>query len=255
MSLLPRAVLTLAHGLWIWHTPQVLGAPHGAEHLRDFCQQQGITEVYVSFSPDVDFAPLVVMLHGARIRVEALLSSTDADEAGPHREKLLGKVRAVIQYNARHQDARFDGIHLDIEPQQRPENKGPGNLAYLPGLVEAYRAVRHESDAASLGIDADIQTKLLKGSADQRQTLLAALPRYTLMLYELPRPDAATLRETSQRMLAMAYDGVSGSNLATMAVGLRTQDYGDSLPQMLHTLDDTDQANPHYAGWAWHAYQ
>jgi len=156
MSLLTRAVLALAHGLWVWHTPQVLGAPHGAEHLRDFCRQQGITEVYVSFSPDVDLAPLVVMLHGARIRVEALLSSTDADEAGPHREKLLGKVRAVIQYNARHQDARFDGIHLDIEPQQRAENKGPGNLAYLPGLVDAYRAVRHESDAASLGVDADI---------------------------------------------------------------------------------------------------
>lgn len=239
-------VLALAHGLWVWHTPQVLGAPHGAEHLRDFCLQQGITEVYVSFSPDVDLAPLVVMLHGARIRVEALLSSP---------EKVLNQVRAVIQYNARHQDARFDGIHLDIEPQQRPENKGPGNLAYLPGLVETYRAVRHASDAASLGVDADIQTKLLKGNADQRQTLLAALPRYTLMLYELPRPDAATLRETSQRMLAMAYDGISGSNLATMAVGLRTQDYGDSLPQMLHTLDETDQANPHYAGWAWHAYQ
>ena len=49
--------------------------------------------------------------------------------------------RESWNFNRRHSGERFDGIHLDIEPQQRPENKGPGNLRFLPGLADAYRAV------------------------------------------------------------------------------------------------------------------
>ncbi len=43
-------------------------------------------------------------------------------EAGKHRDKLLDRVRAVIALNRAHPGKQFDGIHLDIEPQQRPEN-------------------------------------------------------------------------------------------------------------------------------------
>jgi hypothetical protein len=38
-----------------------------------------------------------------------------------------------------------------------------------------------------------------------------------------------------------------------MIIGLRTPDYGERLPRMLKTLDETHQANPHYLGWARHA--
>src|SRR5580658_7422824 len=91
------------HGLWVWKTSSVLEAPQGAENLRDFCQSQGINEVYVS------------------------ISTRDADAAGKHRDKLLDHVRGVLAFNQNHTKNQFDGIHLDIEPQQRPENKGAGN--------------------------------------------------------------------------------------------------------------------------------
>jgi hypothetical protein len=237
--------ILLAHGLWVWKASSVLAAPHGAEALRDFCARQGITEVYVSSATDAQLEHLIPMLHAAHIRVEALLSSIDADEPGPHREKLLAKVDGVQQFNASHPSAQLDGIHLDIEPQQRPENKGVGNLAFLPGLIDVYRAVRQRH----LPVDADIPIKLIKGTPDQRRALLTSLPRFTLMLYEQKSDDAAS------KALSAAYDGLDGTpDVAHMAIALRTADHGDRLPQALAALDDAERGNPHYAGWAWHAY-
>src|ERR1700678_3678451 len=115
------------HGLWVWKTSTVLDAPHAVASLRDFCKAQDINEVYISFSAkdvaseDKRLTDLIARLHHPNIRVEALLSSTDADEAGKPREKLVDHVRAIVQFNQRHPENRFDGIHLDIQPQHRPE--------------------------------------------------------------------------------------------------------------------------------------
>ena len=176
-------------GLWVWKGPSIVAAPRGVEKLRDFCQSQGINEVYISVSSEGtalagDFPHLIDVLHRSSIRVEALLSSQDADEPGKHREKLLDEARAIVRFNQNHPKLGFDGIHLDIEPQQRPENKGSGNLAFLPRLAEVYRAVQGLVEPAQLTVNADIQNKLLKGDLFQRRLLLSSLPRFTLMLYE-----------------------------------------------------------------------
>jgi hypothetical protein len=259
-----------AHGLWVWKTPTVLAAPHAAETLRNFCRTEHVNEVYVAFTaaekegpPEQNqLATLIHILHKSNIHVEALLSSTDADEPGKPRDKLLGHIHDVIAFNQSHLNDVFDGIHLDIEPQQRPENKGPGNLKFLPGLVDAYRAARHLAEPAHLTVNADIQNKLLKGELSQRRNLLSSLPRITLMLYELSSPnDGQTpaqqedkLRKESEKYMEMAYAGLTDPKLARMAIGLRTPDYGRLMPQMLAALDETLRANPHYLGWAWHSY-
>ena len=189
-----KAAPPLVHGLWVWKSPTVLESPNAAESLIAFCKAQGINEVYVSISErsEASEEPALVHLievsHRANIRVEALLSSTEADEAGKHRDTLLRHVQGIIQFNQRHKQARFDGIHLDIEPQQRPENKGPGNLRFLPGLADAYRAVCATAIPAGLTVNADIQNKLLKGDLEQRKMLLSSVPRVTLMMYELSSP-------------------------------------------------------------------
>jgi hypothetical protein len=256
------------HGLWVWKSPEVLGASQGAERLRDFCRAQGVNEVYVSYSAataseeEGDFAHLIDLLHRSRIHVEALLSSTDADEPGKHRDKLLERVSQVVAFNRRHPGGRFDGVHLDIEPQQRPENKGPGNLRFLPDLTEAFRAVRMQAESAGMTVNADIQNKLLKGDVSQRRMLLSALPRVTLMMYELSNPNdgqtpeqkANKAAETSAKFLSMAYEGLGEHHLAGMAIALRTPDYGELLPKMLAQLDEANRDNPHYLGWARHAY-
>lgn len=256
------------HGLWVWKGPSVLEAAHGAESLRDFCREENINEVYVSVSEhgqmmsEGSISHTLDVLHRANIRVEALLSSENADEGDKHLDKLLEHVRAILQFNDRHPAQRFDGIHLDIEPQQRQENKGPGNLRFLPGLVEAYRAVRDLAEPAGLTVNADIQNKLLKGDLQQRRMLLSALPRLTLMMYELSGAgDGDTLEKKSEKaqaasakFLDMAYQGLGEARLASMVIGLRTPDYAEMLPQVLNSLDQANRTNPHYLGWARHSY-
>ena len=257
-----------SHGLWVWKNPPVVDAPQGAEKLRDFCRSQGINEVYVSVSANGDgseegrLAHLIALLHRSNIRVEALLSSENADEPGKHREKLVERARAIVLFNRNYSADRFDGIHLDVEPQQRPENKGAGNLRFLPGLVDAYRAVRAVAEPAHLTVNADIQNKLLKGSLAERRLLLLSLPRLTLMLYELSSPGDGEsveqkeekLEAASHKFLDMAYADLPDPNLAKMVIGLRTPDYGELLPRMLNTLDEANRENQRYGGWARHSY-
>lgn len=268
MPALALASPPLVHGLWVWKSPTVLNQPHAAESLLEFCKSQGINEVYVSISERSEAAEegqlvhLIGLLHGSSIRVEALLSSTEADEPGKHRDTLLRHVQEIGQFNGRHPSQRFDGIHLDIEPQQREENKGPGNLRFLPGLVEVYRSVCAIAESAGMTVNADIQNKLLKGDLAERRALLSSIPRVTLMMYELSSPSdkdsaeqkAEKAQQTSQKFLAMTYEGLNGGNLAKMAIALRTPDYNELLPQMLKKLDDANRSNPHYLGWARHSY-
>jgi hypothetical protein len=256
------------HGLWVWKSTSVLGAPQGVPALRQFCRSAGISEIYISFPAQADgreerqLADLISALHDSRTRVEALISSLDADEPGVPRAKLLAHARAVLQFNERHSGARFDGIHLDIEPQQRPENKGPGNLKFLDGLLGAYRDVGALTRPAGLSLNADIQVKLLQGDIEQRRALLRSIPRITLMLYELSSPDdGATaaqkeekLRKRDRELLDAAYRGLADEGLARMAIALRTPDYGPLLPRMLESLDEMNRADPHYLGWARHSY-
>jgi hypothetical protein len=268
ISAFAAAASAPVHGLWVWKSPTVLAAPRAAEALEDFCKSQGINEVYVSVSSrsaaseEKQLAHLISLLHRSDIRVEALLSSTDADEPGKHRETLLDHVRAIVRFNQEHPTDRFDGVHLDVEPQQRPENKGTGNLGFLPGLADAFRAVRAVAEPAGLSVNADIQNKLLKGDLSQRKMLLSAVPRLTLMMYELSSPGdgesveqkTEKVEKSSQKFLDMAYNGLGEGNLAKMVIALRTPDYGELLPQMLKRLDEANRANPHYMGWARHSY-
>jgi len=256
------------HGLWIWKSSAVLQAPQAAPRILSYCKAATINEVYVSVAKhysaldELHFVQLIALLHHSDIRVEALLSSIDADEVGGPRTRLVDHVQAILLFNRQHAWQQFDGIHLDIEPQQRPENKGAGNLQFLPGLIDTYRQVRLLTDRAGLTLNADIQNKVLKADLPMRRALLSALPRLTLMLYELSGPeDQSTsahkieqVRQSSQRFLEMAYEGLADLKLARMAIALRTADYGTSLAQMLAALDEANRANPHYLGWARHSY-
>jgi hypothetical protein len=260
---------SFVHGLWVWKTASVLATPNSGEALRDFCRTQTVNEVYLSYSPDkadateeAAVAGVIALLHRSGIRVEALLSSVNADEPGAHREKLLGHVRAVLEFNRKHARNGFDGVHLDIEPQQRLENKGPGNLGFLPGLLEAYGDVRALAEQNGMTVNADIPNKFVKGDLGQRQGLMTSLPRLTLMLYELSSPSdgqntaaqADKLRQAGENYFNMAYQGLSQGHLAKMAIGLRTPDYQSQLPNMLKTVQQDLSSNPHYLGWAWHSY-
>jgi hypothetical protein len=256
------------HGVWVWRTPILLDLPARGEALRDFCRSHQINEVYLSFTsqntaqPEQrEIAKLIELLHKSHIRVEALLSGADADQPGQHRDKLMGHVNEVVTFNREHAHQRFDGIHLDLEPQQRQENKGPGNLGFLPNLLDTYRAVLTVAEQNQMTVNADIPNKFLKADAQQRQALMSSLPRLTLML-ELSSPgdgqstaaQADTLRQAGTKYMEEAYQGLNGTNLAKLAIGLRSADYQQQLPGMLKAVQGALAQNPHFLGWAWHSY-
>jgi hypothetical protein len=244
--------------------------------LLKFCESEGINEVYLSVGAnprtmgvpnEQQIAHLIALLHRSHIRVEALLSSVDADQPGQPRDKLVGRVQGILRFNQRHPEERFDGVHLDVEPQQRQENKGPENLRFVPNLASTYRAVRVLAGPAGMTVNADIPVKYLKGEIGQRRMLLSALPRLTLMLYELSSPEdgestpqkTEKLQKAAQRFLEMAYQGLDNAglghaDLARISIALRTPDYRDLLPTMFKSLDNTLGANPRYLGWARHSY-
>jgi hypothetical protein len=257
------------HGLWVWKTSSVLETPGSAQRLCDFCKAKGINEVYLSVvavrseADDAKLAELNGLLDKANIRPEALLGSIDADKAGKPRDAFLEHVRAVVTFNQKHPKERFDGVHLDIEPHQREENKGAGNLQYLPGMIETYRAVRAIAGPAEMSVNADIANKVLKADVEQRRAMFMSVHRITLMLYELSSPDDGKstpakmekLKKMSQKYMEMAYDGIGDApRLAKMGIGLRTPDYGELLPDMLKSLDEARPGNAHYLGWARHSY-
>jgi hypothetical protein len=263
----PASPANPVHGLWVWKGPAILHDERDDQKLMAFCRAHAITEVYLAISShhvmmsDRRIVDVINRLHGGNIRVETLLSSEDADEPGRHRDKLLSEVDMVVQFNRRTPGSQFDGIHLDIEPQQRMENKGSGNLGFVANLVETYRAIRARAEPAGLTVNADIQMKLLKGSADERRAVFGSLPRLTLMMYELSAADAkdeaarvVQVQAAGQRFLNMAYADIDGASLARLAIGLRTPDYGDALPHMLSALEAANVTNPHFLGWAQHSY-
>ena len=87
-SALAQNFSPLVHGLWVWKSAAVLSAPGAAEALLDSCKLQNTNEVYVSISErsepseEQQLVQLISLLHQSDIRVEALISSIDADEPG-----------------------------------------------------------------------------------------------------------------------------------------------------------------------------
>jgi hypothetical protein len=71
---------------------------------------------------------------------------------------------------------------------------------------------------------------------------------------DTPLEQAEKAAKNSQKFLNMAYEGLSGPNLARMVIALRTPDYLDHLPELLEKLDDANRTNSHYLGWARHSY-
>jgi hypothetical protein len=263
-------ITSSVHGLWAYSGNSIVASSTGATTLRDFAISQHINAVYISAIPTSsnpqlsdEISNMILVLHQSQISVEALIGSTTADEPGAPRNAFLAVVQNVVQFNQQFPATKFDGVHIDIEPQQRPENSGANALQFLPNLIETYREANVLAQSANLVVDADIPVEVLRANVDQRQALFTVLPRYTLMLYGITNQSSGltvqqqttAIQQASQKDLAMAYDGLTGDNLAAMAIGLDTADYGyDLMPTMLSAVDQSNASNAHYPGWSRYSY-
>ncbi len=247
------------HGLWTWRTATLLDDP---SPLLDACRSAGANEVYLAVTDDLLRDPrlehIVARLRERGLRVEALMG-----DPGWYRPAkwpaMLALIDDVIAYDA-HAAARFDAIHLDVEPHILPENRSLDVGSYLPSYIEGIRRARARADGAGLALSADVPRKFFHAPVEERDELVRAVPRLFLMLYELrgregPLDDArAEVARASADSVRAAYAGIDPAAQGELVVGLSVDDYGVRLAPMLSALDAANGTNARYAGWAIHDF-
>ena len=197
LSLLIGGILVasgiLAHaaphrGVWFWNTTEVGGSdsPHSSKSVVGptsgpaedeaiaFMTTHGVKEIYGSYKHrprDVPWEiwPWNEKLDSAGIESQLLISGFDAAAPGPLTDpdhlSLVTKVQErLIDFNddAPSAAARFDALHLDLEPQSLDDwdtASMVGKRVFLDHLLEAYVDIRAALDAGgypTLPIYADI---------------------------------------------------------------------------------------------------
>lgn len=249
----PVSTPTQTRAMWVWKTSARLGTSDGTSSLLASCQQAGVTEVYLSIGSVIEDARLPAMvaaLHDAGIRVEALTGEANWYQA-EHRDAMLAVIDSVAAYNAKvAASARFQGMHLDIEPHQLAENKA--NHAFLPALAETLDQARQRAATQNLDTAADLPRFALQenGAAFAR-----AVPRIVVMLYELRDKSVTALAEASGKIVDDTYAAETAANTGRMVIGLSVDDYSVDLETMLGAVESantTDARRSRYGGWAIH---
>lgn len=125
----PGAATAMGRGMWVWEAPPIIANEAKEDEFLAFCSRNGITAVYLALdsdsTPDAPrlqistpgrYQAFLTRAHSKRLRVEAL-TGTPEWAAEKYHARALEAVDAVLDFNRRVPPAaRFDGIHLDIEP-------------------------------------------------------------------------------------------------------------------------------------------
>jgi hypothetical protein len=236
-----------ARGMWIWRTKQILESDAAVDALVGFVEREHLTEVYISMpqgtTRSARLPALLVRLHKAGVRAEALIG--EATWYRPEgRAQMLSRIEEIASVSA---SARFDGIHLDIEPHQLRENKGTDPHRYLAQLIDTFRAARAAADGAHLSLAVDLPRKMLRISREEGQTLMSAASRIVFMAYEV---NAKSIGELIRPALGWA----QGDGAGEVLVGVRPKDQPDGTSAALEQIEQSLAKAPSYGGWAVHDY-
>ena len=158
LALCQPALATKHRGVWFWRDA---GSPYGADNIVGvaglenatvaFFGSHSIRRVYGSYGDRPITAPAVIAtwnskLHGAGLQSQSLLSENTWIQTAIRPALLTLITTRVLNFNAgRPATEKFDGLHLDIEPQALPEWSGltpAQKRAYLLLLRDTYADVR-----------------------------------------------------------------------------------------------------------------
>jgi hypothetical protein len=142
-------------GMWVWESAPILRDAGERRAFFEFCKAHGVNVIAMQIAtrgtgPDrrlddrAEWTAFITEAHRSRMRVHALDGDPVYARSAQH-GTVLSIVDAVVAYNASVAPAaRFDGVHLDIEPYALPEWKDPRTRE--PLLVE-YLEVNQEAAA------------------------------------------------------------------------------------------------------------
>lgn len=163
------------YAIWVWNSEDLLNPAHPDRTARflDFCAQRGIREVYLSLDLDSNpkssephfelrnpegYRKFLEVAHAKGLRIEGLAGSPEWAARENH-PTALAALESVLEFNrASAAGARFDGLHLDVEPYLLP---GYADPQYRPQLLEDFiqliaECVERAGSASQFSIGCDV---------------------------------------------------------------------------------------------------
>ena len=280
-------------GMWVYETEALAASASASDSLFDFCTQRHITDLFwqVHFTQLNDgtrvlknaeaTGALLQRAHARSLRVHALFGDPSHTLKAKHGLVLASTDAVVAFHRGVPAEARFDGIHLDIEPHGLAQWKQAG-LTLKCDLLSLFVEVHHQAAAriraadASLVYGADIVFWLDKTKPDGGEV-------YPVAFHGVTKDAAKHLLDFVDQVAVMSYrDTAEGPNgiialvaktiayadthSARVFVGAKMADigpkmesfYGKTEAQMMTALqpvDATYRSHPGYAGLAFFMYE
>ncbi len=154
-------------GMWVWREEQLVD-PAEREHLIQFCQKYGISRIFVQvrfeesetgyqLATPEDWNALLSAATKAGVKVDALDGAGDMGFAS-NRHDTLQRLEAVLAFQKQQPtDAKFSGVHYDIEPyvtqRWKNEDKQVISTELLDTMVEIKKAVRDAAPSMTIAHD------------------------------------------------------------------------------------------------------
>lgn len=175
--------------LWVWNTKPLFDPGHGEEADRffAFCARQGIGEIYLAVEldrPEPEGAPRFVVrnadgyrkflarAHEQGLKAEGLVGTPEWGARENHAQALAAVDAILASNRASPANARFDGVHFDVEPyvlagysdpQYRPQ--------ILSEFVEMTSRCSARSHAEGLRFSCDVPSWFFPGGGLERDLM------------------------------------------------------------------------------------
>ncbi len=244
--------------LWVWDVGRVLGNEKQQEFFVSFCNTKGIERVFLSINKQMAgslyqntvVSDFITKLHQNKIDVSALFGNS-LWVYPRKRKQLINRIRLIVAYNATNgKEARFDGVHLDIEPHTLRE-WDTKRKELLGMLLDTYKAAREEiaNDNTGLLLEVDLPTFYEKTDPSIIRKIAQVSDILTIMAYE---------KTTVGKVIKAVQPEVDAVTEADkgIIVGLNAKDFPDEveMEELMFEVGNSLSASHSFLGFGIHDF-
>ncbi|MEE9200176.1 MAG: TolC family protein [Candidatus Brocadiales bacterium] len=247
-----------ARALWVWDVKGVVESDEKEDFFVSFCKAKGIERVFLSvnrlmaetLTQNTDISNLITKLHRDNIKVSALFGDNVWVYPG-RRGRLINRIQTIVAYNvARGRRARFDGIHLDIEPHTLREWDAK-KQELLNMLLETYEVAKAQisADSSGLLLEVDIPVFYEKTDPVVLKKIAETVDIMTIMAYKRKTPEKV-VGAVQAEMDAVIESGKG------IIVGLNAKDFSDEarLEELIVKVGDRLSVERSFLGFSIHDF-
>jgi outer membrane protein TolC len=248
-----------SRALWVWNVDSFLGKEQQEEFFISFCKTKGIKRVFLSVNkrlldhfhyPAQNLADFITQLHRAGIKISALFGE-NLWIYPQNRKNLITRIQLIMEYNSLYdREARFDGIHLDIEPHAL-EEWNDEKKKHLALLVETYNEVKEIllTGKTELQLEVDIPAFYENVDYSVFKKIFDVVDVITVMAYKKRSPEKVIKAVEAEMQAAVE------ANRAIM-IGLNAKDFSDEakLEELILAVGDRISARPCFLGFSLHDF-